>query len=116
MTRDEILLDLYTRVTSRKFLGFLLVVFFAVWNWWAGRLTDVEFQQALTAAFTIYGFIEGASDFAAMLPRSRNPAPTTEVTVGNTEVNQNDNQPPTPRAPKRVRPSRAKPKPSKTAT
>jgi hypothetical protein len=73
VTRDQMLYDLYERLTSRKFWGFLLTIGFALWNFEAGRMDAVQFQTAITAAFTVYGVVEGASDFAAALRPKRSP-------------------------------------------
>lgn len=67
MTRDQILADFYSRVTSRKLWLALLAIGFAVMNYHSGALTAVEFQQAVMAAVLAYTAVEGASDVAAAL-------------------------------------------------
>lgn len=106
MTRDQVLLDLYTRLTSRKFIGFLLVVGFAIWNYWSGRTLPADFERTLVWAFVTYGIAEGAVDFATALPISK-PAPDQVITT-NVDAAPEVVQ---PTVVKRARPSRAKPKP-----
>lgn len=112
MTRDQVLLDLYTRLTSRKFIGFLLVVGFAIWNYWSGRTLPADFERTLVWAFVTYGIAEGAVDFATALPIPR-PAPENVTTVDASTTTLPPPPPrPTPtvvRKPKRVRPSRTLP-------
>lgn len=110
MTRDQMLSDLYARLTSRKFLAFVLTIGFAIWNFYAGRLDAVQFQQAIWLAATAYGVVEGASDFAAALrPAHKAPDAVVTTNVDASPAPTATTEPPVATVrPKRVRPSRAK--------
>lgn len=107
MTRDQIVSDIYIRLTSRKLWLAILSVGFAYWSFHNGDLTAQQFQQAVMVAVTAYTAAEGASDFAAALRPKRSPDAVVNVdaspaTAAPTEL------PAATTRPKRVRPSRAK--------
>lgn len=101
MTRDEILVDLYTRLTSRKLWFALATIVLAIIGYRVGELTYWQMQTAVTGAFGVYAVAEGAAD-ALRAHRGHRTAPEAIASV-------NVDTQPKP-APKRVRPSRAKKK------
>lgn len=102
--------DLYDRLSSRKLWLTLMAGAFAVWNYLEGRLTPVEFQTAITAALIAYLGAEGLSDAAGAFRST----PDQVVSVDASTTTTSKPLPPLVAAPKRVRPSRAKPKETKS--
>lgn len=79
MTRDQVLLDAYSRLTSRRLWLALLAIGFACFGYHNGALTAVELQTSVTAAVVAYLASEGLSDAATAL---RGPSVTVEPIAG----------------------------------
>lgn len=105
MTRDQMLADIYARLTSRKLGLAVLSIAFAYWNYHLGDLTAQQFQQAVMVAVTAYTAAEGVADaFAAWKPAHK--APDAVVTT-NVDASPAPADPAPAAEPRRVRPSRA---------
>ena len=109
LKREDILLDLYERLTSRKFLSFLVATAFLVWNFMEARLDALQFQVLFWAQATTYGLVEGAGDFAANWHSTPSTSVRTTVNAGTDgppEVKRETEAKPSAR-PKRVRKPKA---------
>lgn len=98
MTGSEIALDIYTRLSSRRFLLTLVSVGTAYWQYSLGSLTPVEFQTAVVAAVTAYLVSEGITDAADALKKPTI-GDTQTVNVGSDAAVTATPPPPPPDAP-----------------
>jgi hypothetical protein len=102
--------DLYDRLSSRKLWLAILSIAFALWGYYEGRLDAVQFQTAIFGAVTAYTVAEGITDAAGAYRPKPAAGDAQTVNVG-TEAPPTVAAVTTPPA-KRIRPSRAKPKPT----
>lgn len=114
MTGEEILSDVYLRLSSRKLWLAVASIGFAYWSYSLGELSANQFQNAVMIAVGTFTAAEAAADTAtAFASRKVTPDTTVRTTV-------NTGTDPAPEAatrapvatlsPRRVRPSRAKPR------
>lgn len=82
MSRDQMLSDLYERLSSRKLWLALLSIAFAAWNYAEGRLSATDFQVAIFGAVGVYTVSEGITDAVGAYRPKPSSGDVQSVTVG----------------------------------